>query len=129
LCRASAFNWKARLSSFYRRPVNVRATQFGPEMIAIELDASGSENALSFSLSFDPKAWRFAGAEPGRDAVGASLATNVSEVAEGRLGVLLALPAGRRIAAGSRQLAVLRFERVSDQSGSVSLVGFADQPL
>jgi hypothetical protein len=36
----------------------------------IELDAQGNENALGFSLNFDPSQWRYVSASADSDALG-----------------------------------------------------------
>lgn len=79
-------------------------------VLAIELDAVGNENALGFSFSFDPQLWRFASATVGLDASEATLHINETESASGRVGLALALPAGRALAAGTRQIVTVKFE-------------------
>lgn len=101
-------------------------------VLAIELSSQGTENAMAFSLSFDPNVWRLVAAVNGRDARGATLLVNEAETAEGRIGFLLALPTGAKLSAGQRQLALVRFARIAgsakgDQpNGAIS---FSDLPV
>ena len=78
-------------------------------LVVVKLNASGRENALSFSLNFDSSAWRFVSAKAGRDAQQTTVIVNSTESANGRLGVLMALPAGRTLRAGEREVIRLRF--------------------
>lgn len=112
-----------------KRRTMVRVVQISEDSVAIELDGYGTENALSFSLNFDPKAWRFASAETGSNSSGAWLAFNANEAAEGRFGFALALPSGQRFAAGSNQVAIIRFKSINDSVGTVGQIGFADFPV
>ncbi|HNG34307.1 MAG TPA: putative Ig domain-containing protein, partial [Blastocatellia bacterium] len=100
--------------------------------IAIELDAWGGENALGFSLQFNPAQWRFVSARAGQDAAGAALHVNTAELAAGRIGLAVAMPAGESFAAGTRQVALLRFEPVALVAAgrrAAGIITFADQPL
>lgn len=101
-------------------------------VLAIELSSQGTENAMAFSLSFDPNIWRLVAAVNGRDARGATLLVNEAEAAEGRLGFLLALPTGAKLSAGQRQLALVRFVRIAgstkgDQANGA--ISFSDLPV
>ncbi len=95
--------------------------------LMIELDAQGDENALGFSLLFNPSEWRFVSAEPGRDARQAVVHVNANEAASGQIGFALALPSGRRFDTGARQVLALRFAPVS--GAEFLAVGFADEPV
>jgi hypothetical protein len=96
--------------------------------VMVGLDAQGDENALGFSLRFNPSAWRFVSAEAGLDARQAIVHVNASEAASGRIGLLLALPAGGRFDAGARRIVALKFAPVSDAAEALE-IGFADQPV
>lgn len=94
-----------------------------PTIITIELDAVGTENALGFSLQFDPGAWSFVSATAGRDAARASLHVNAS--VRGRVGVALALAPGQRLAAGARQIVVVQLTA----RGVGGAIEFSDYPI
>ncbi len=97
--------------------------------LMIELDARGSENAFGFSLNFDPANWRFVSAAVGNGTAGAALHINRSQAASGRIGLALALPGGRRMAAGTRQIAIVRFALSAGQRIRASAIGFGDMPV
>ena len=100
----------------------------GVASVPIELVAQGDEAALGFSLSFDPAVLSNPQASLGSDAAGALLNSNDSQAAAGRFGILLALPAGQKFAAGTRQLAVVNFA-VAAGAATSTTIGFGDQPL
>src|SRR5262249_38082427 len=77
--------------------------------VPIELVAQGDENALGFSLSFDPSVLGNPQAALGGDASGATLNTNTGQAGAGRLGIALSLPFGQKFSPGSRQIAVVTF--------------------
>lgn len=114
-------------SMVYGRPQ--QTAESGERIISIELDANGSENALGFSLRFDAAKWRLAGAEAGRDATGATLHVNELAAKSGRVGVALALPTGRKLAAGLRQMVTLRFVAAGKASADAMQIEFADAPV
>lgn len=98
--------------------------------ITLMLNAQGDENALGFSLLFNPSQWRFISAANGSDASDALLNTNTLQTSRGRLGVALALPANRVFTAGARQLVVLTFEPVAGGSAAPPLaLSFGDAPV
>src|SRR5574341_737071 len=96
--------------------------------VTIALDAQGNENALSFSLNFDPAQLQFVSAAAGSGVTGALLNINSSQAASGRVGLALALPAGQVIEAGSRSIVVVTFDAPSSAAASTR-IGFGDQPL
>lgn len=97
--------------------------------LAIELDAQGNENALGFSLNFDPAQLRFVSANLGSGAANASLNSNTIQADSGRVGIALALPTGLTFAAGSKQLLVVTFAALSGGAGATTTVAIADQPV
>jgi hypothetical protein len=97
--------------------------------VPIELVAQGDENALGFSLNFDPAVLSNPVAALGSGAAGASLNTNTTQAASGKLGVALALPAGQIFAAGTRQLVVVTFNAAPGTTATSTEVGFGDQPI
>ena len=97
--------------------------------LVIELDAQGNENALGFSLSFDPAQLRFVSASLGSGAANASLNSNTNQAESGRVGIALALPTGLTFAAGSKQLLVVTFAALNGGGGATTTVAIADQPV
>jgi hypothetical protein len=94
----------------------------------VTLDAQGTENALGFSLTFDPSLLTYLGTSPGADAAGATLLVNSSQAASGRLGYALALGTGSTFATGIRELIRASFKASASTTGTVS-AAFADQPV
>ncbi len=79
--------------------------------VVVWIDSDGIENAIGFSVSFDPSLWELVDAKADRDAIGATLILNKSQVETGRLGVALALAPGRSLVAGWRPLVDMTFRR------------------
>ena len=95
----------------------------------VELDATGDENALGFSMSFDPAAWRFVSANPAESTSRATAHVNVNEAGKGKIGVLLALSPGEVFSAGTHQLLALSFVPIAlDRVGADSFK-FSDAPI
>src|SRR5262249_3137630 len=101
----------------------------GQASVPIELVAQGDENALGFSLSFEPAVLSNPQAALGADASGATLNTNTSQVGGGRLGLAISLPSGQKFGAGARQVAVVTFTIAGGASDGSTQVGFGDQPI
>src|SRR5262249_19959864 len=87
------------------------------------------ENALGFSLTFEPAVLGNPQAALGSDAAGATLNTNTSQAGSGRLGIALSLPSGQKFNAGTRQIVVVSFAISGGASTSSTQVGFGDQPI
>ncbi len=116
----------ARSAAANRQASLVRARwQTTTDRLTIEMDARGDENALGFSLQFDPGEWSFGSAATGRDAAGAALHVNATQAARGRVGVVLALPAGQRLNAGARQIVIVQFAA----RGGRGAIEFSDYPV
>jgi hypothetical protein len=98
-------------------------------MVSIELDALGDENALGFSLTFDPAILSNPQASLGRDAGAASLITNASQASLGQYGLAVALPAGQKFSAGTREIAVMSFAVSATTKATSATIGFGDQPI
>ena len=94
----------------------------------VQLVAQGDENALGFSVDFDPTVLNLAGLSAGANAAGATFDINTNQAGSGRVGVVLALPLGTSFAAGTQQLVKLSFQSVSTNMAS-SAVTFGDVPV
>lgn len=103
--------------------------QSGTVRLPIELISEGNENALGFSLNFDPAVLGNPQVGLGNDAAGASLNINSSQTAQGRLGIALALSTGQSFAAGTRQIAVVTFTVAANTSANATAVDFGDAPI
>jgi hypothetical protein len=96
--------------------------------IAVELGALGNENALSFSLNFDPAILIFTGATTGNAVSVGTLNVNDKQASEGHLAMALALAVNQTFAAGSKQVVQVSFRASAIASGNTS-VAFSDQPV
>ncbi|MFN0112325.1 MAG: PA14 domain-containing protein [Blastocatellia bacterium] len=114
-----------------RQPATTKifAVAQSPNSIAIFCAAQGIENAIGFSLRFDPGQHEFVFAGGGVE--GATFLVNSNQVAIGRLGVALALPPNRALASGYRRIAVLTFrQRLGNIAPLLPMtIEFADQPI
>lgn len=111
------------------RAVNASFERGQNGTLTLELDAQGNENALGFSLSFDPAQLRFVSAIPGNGATGMTLNVNTNDAANGRIGIALALSTGQAFAAGTRQLMVVTFTALSSGNGPTTAITLGDQPV
>ncbi len=95
--------------------------------VPVELAALGDENALGFSVAFDPALLSYVQAAAGSGAPTAALLANTNEAASGRIGVALVRSQGERFTAGASQAVLLRF-RAGDTPGPAEL-SFASRPV
>ena len=96
--------------------------------IPVMLTASGDENAVAFSLNFDPATVTFIGATAGAGAKNANLNINAKQAASGRIGFALALTSGAKFGAGNLELVRLKFSAANHALGSSNL-SFVDSPV
>jgi hypothetical protein len=92
--------------------------------ISINLAAQGNENAVGFTLTFDPTVVTLTGVNLGTDASGGTLIVNTNQAATGLLGCVLAVGTGNSFASGNRQLIQVNFRAVS--AGGIFSPGFSD---
>ncbi|MDX2030385.1 MAG: proprotein convertase P-domain-containing protein [Blastocatellia bacterium] len=97
--------------------------------VAVSLDAQGDEQAASFTVEFDPAEWQYVAAEPGGDAPGAQIIVNSRLYAQGRIGIVIALPQSRRIAPGARELVLLHFAPLHTGSPGRIETRFGNAPV
>jgi hypothetical protein len=96
--------------------------------IAVEMDAQGDENALGFSISFDPTKLSYVSTAAGSGAIGITMNVNASQAAAGRVGVAMSQAAGISFTAGTKQLAVFTFNVVAGASGT-TVINFGNTPI
>jgi hypothetical protein len=97
-------------------------------VVSVVLTALGDENAVSFSVAFDPTVLTNPSVVPGADAGDATLTSDDSQAAEGRLGLSLALPSGQTFEQGDAQLLVISFDTVPGGPSPVVL-HCSDEPV
>lgn len=114
------------------RTIRVRQALFArgrENELNIELLSKGDENALGFSLVFDSSQLGFVRAVAGPDSTGALLNVNTSQVAQGRIGIGMALPTGQSFSAGTRQILKINFSVPAGGNVNATTIGFIDQPI
>ncbi len=111
------------------RIVNVVARPGDPVEVPIELVSQGDENAIGFSVSFDPAHLTFVSAARGPHALTTVLNVNSSQASVGRIGIAQSLSAGEAFAAGVRKIVVLTFTVPLNTSGLSTNIGLTSQPI
>jgi hypothetical protein len=101
----------------------------GPVTVPVEIVANGNENALQFSLSFNPALLTYSDVELGASFADATLFVNASQVASGRLGIILALPTEATLAPGAHQVVRVTFNTGTRITGADTPVSFGDVPI
>jgi hypothetical protein len=89
-----------------------------PNTLLIQLDALGGEQALGFSLNFDPAVIRLAEATLENGWSGGALLLNDKAATQGTIGLLTSLPIGQRVNAGLHNLLKLRFIPLGAQAST-----------
>ena len=100
-----------------------------PVVLPVVLTGNGVENAVSFSLGFDPRLLSFSAASAGPGATNAQVLINASNVANGLVGFAIALPAGATLPEGANELVDITFKSVPLVSSDLTIVSFADSPV
>jgi RHS repeat-associated protein len=121
-----------RLAAFEKMALERAYVRFGAVesggaegvVLPVQVRGIGQENALGFSLTFDPARWQFERVELTGASEGAELLVNASGMGQGRVGVALALPPGSAWPTGMNTVATLHFLG----QGSVAL-SWADRPI
>ena len=99
-------------------------------VVPVQLLATGSENAVGFSINFDPAKLAYVSAVVGAQATDASLNTNSSQLAAGKLGIALAKPTNTTWTAGTQEIVKLTFTvNASLAGGTVAALTFGDAPI
>ncbi len=111
------------------RAVAASGAPGGTVAVPIELTSQGDENALGFSLTFDPSVLSNPQAALGADAAGSMLNTNLNQAAQGRAGIALARSSGQTFSAGARQIVVVTFSIAAGVTAPTTSIGFGDQPV
>jgi Viral BACON domain len=97
--------------------------------VLVGFSALGDENAVAFSVAFDPTVLTGPSVRVGADAGAAVLTTDTSQAPDGRLGLSLALPSGQALDQGDRELAVISFTAVAGGTGRLASIRCAEQPV
>jgi uncharacterized repeat protein (TIGR01451 family) len=97
-------------------------------VVPIEMFGNGDENAITFSLAFDPNRLSFESAVPGSGALRAQMLVNASRTDQGLVGLALALPAGEAFKEGANELFKVSFRPVVTKVGFNVSLRFSDSP-
>jgi hypothetical protein len=108
---------------------NATITRGATGEVKVSLAAQGDENALGFSVTFDPVLLTYTSFAAGSGTTGATVNLNESQKAAGKLGVVMALPAGQTFAAGTKELVKLTFAAAAGTSTVTTPVAFGDMPV
>jgi Immunoglobulin domain len=95
--------------------------------VAVELVAQGDENALGFSVNFDPSLLRFVKASLGTGATGAALIQNTTNASSGVLGFVVGFTPPGAFAPGTQPVLNLNFASIT-YSNTASLA-FVNTPV
>jgi hypothetical protein len=99
-----------------------------PGVIPVVLEAQGNENALGFSLAFDPAVFAYTNVSLGANGAGATIQVNALGASQGKLAVVLTLPVGQAFPAGSREVIRVMLTPLSSAVGVYPLA-LTDQPV
>lgn len=100
----------------------------GSIILPVTLLANGDENALSFSLNFDPAKLIYVGTALGTSGGDASWFVNESQAASGKIGLALALQTGETFPPGSQELFQISFTAAVVTNSVTTSVTFGDVP-
>lgn len=115
-------------------PTSVAAVSLSAEaganvLLPIMLAGNGNENAVSFSLEFDPARLSYTGVTLGSGASGATLLLNTNQLGGGKLGIALALPADTAFPSGPGEIVLVGFTTAILTNATVAAVSFGDVPI
>jgi hypothetical protein len=118
--------------SLATRIVSVLSQTAGPGanvVVPIALTASGAENTLTFSLTYDAAKLTYLSEALGGDAAGSSLTPNTTQSSAGRLGYLIGKAPNQSFASGQRGVLNVTFAVASGVAGGEIIpISFSDTP-
>lgn len=100
----------------------------GNVVVPIHMTVTANENALGFSLIYDPAVLSYDSIALGSGSVGGSLLPNTSQTNLGKLGIAVTLPIGVSYAPGVQEVVQVTFLARPVTSPTMTLVDFGDQP-
>lgn len=107
-------------------PATLHRGQIGS--VQVQVEGTGAESALAFTLNFNPAQLVFLDARISATApAGAEALINDQQVATGRVGVLLVLPAGQSLPAGVSTPITLRFIPAGGSAQLATPFAFTDE--
>jgi hypothetical protein len=110
------------------RAVNTTATAGGTVTVSFVIDSQGDEASASYTISFPQATLSNPVVAIGSGVPsGTSILTNTSQVAQGRIGVLIATP--NAYAAGTRQMITVTFNVAAGAAAGTYPIGFTNTPV
>ncbi len=109
------------------RVVNVQSSPGQQVFVSIEADAQGTENGFGFTLDYDASKLSNPLVQKGTATQTASLIPNTTQI--GKVGVILAMPFGEAVSAGTRQIVTIRFDVAADAPAGNTPLTFNDTPV
>jgi len=103
--------------------------------VQVQINAQGTENAIGFSLNFDPAQLQYVSAQLGSSASSASLLVNANNAAQGRVGFGMMLPLNSpptppsTFPAGTSTILKVTFKALAGTSTVNSPITFGDSPV
>lgn len=116
------------LATIRHVPSTIRLQTSARQAIVL-LDSTGEENAVGFSLTFDPTKWRIVSVTRGADSEDALFNISNLKTAENSVGVGIALKAGQTWQPGEHQLAIITFAPLAESAEESLSLAFADFPI
>ena len=101
--------------------MNTTVLQGQTGAVSVVLVAQGNENALGFTLCFDPNALAYVSASPGSGVSGATLIVNATKAASGQMGFALALGMDITFPGGTTTVVTVTFAASTTASRGYSL--------
>lgn len=108
------------------RVVNAQASAGTQVIVSIETDAQGTENGFGFTLNYDGSKLSNPLVQKGVDTQTATLIPNTTQ--GGKVGVVLAMPFGQALSAGTKQLVTVRFNVAANATSGQTPLTFGDSP-
>lgn len=109
------------------RVVNTQTSPGQQVLVSIEADAQGTENGFGFTIGYDTTKLSNPLVTKGTDTQSATLIPNIGTA--GRVGVVLGLPFGVGLPAGTRQLVTIRFDVANSIFGGTTPLVVGDTPV
>jgi hypothetical protein len=106
---------------------DVRLSSGGTGIVPVDFESLGNENAMSFTLTFDPGRAKFSSVALADHLVSdATLIINRTHEASGKVAITIALPTGRTFRTGAANLLMARFNPTGDVEQSIMTVSIDD---
>jgi hypothetical protein len=114
------------------RAVNTTFTRGQDNNLVIEFDAQGDENAVGFTLTYNPAHMTFVRAVLGNGVPQPNnpvLNINTAQIGIGNIGMTLGLRGGTNFGVGTKELLVVTFTVPLNGNQNTSIAGFGDTPI